>query len=516
MYEIDPAKPFSESLIWEINRDYYLKKGLAAWQDGTVPHHLTSNSLVGKTYAELIFAFLKDSAHQGRIKDKVYILELGAGHGRLAFHILMHLERLAVLNQSALPPFCYVLSDFVEENLTFFEDHPQFKPYYEKGLLDVAFFDATKTEEILLRHSGTKITPGALRQPVLAIANYFFDSIPTDLFYLKNTQMFTCSVAIETKEDPHGMDETTLLKKMELAYDTHPMQSPHYKETALNDILEDYRKQVFDTYLFFPYIGLKCLANLHKFSQKGLMILSMDKGFHEIYDLENVGKPDIVTHGSFSIWVNYHAFKEFCERQGGTAFFPASAASHSEVCCLLFLPGSEHYQETKAAYQRSIDDFGPDDFNDLKKLTYRHIAGMTLSELISILRLSAYDSTMFANVLPRIKQVSQRITFNDRKRLAETMHQTWKMYFSLKESLDLAYEIGGIFYDLGFYREALNYFRYSVNLYGEQADVYYNRALCHYQLREDALFLETVNEAKAAFPTFEKFKHLDSLDLGAA
>ena len=515
-YEVDPDKPFAESLIWQLNRDYYLKMGMAAWKDGPVPHHLTSNSLVGKTYAELIFGFLKDLAHRGYTKEKVYILELGAGHGRLAFHILKHLERLIDYHQSALPPFCYVLSDFVEENLNFFYQHAQFQKYYEEGLLDVAYFDAMHSDAIQLRRSKMEIVPGSLQQPILGIANYFFDSIPSDLFYLKNTKMFACSVSVGTAENPDGMDEAMLLQKMELAFQNEPVQSPPYKDAVLNNMLENYRQLVFDTYLFFPRAGLQCLANLHKFSKKGLMVLSMDKGFHEIYDLENVGKPDIVTHGSMSIWVNFHAFKVFCEQQGGTAYFPVSATSHSQVCCLLFLPGSEQYHEINTAYQRFVNDFGPDDFNGLKKLTYRNIAGMNLTELISVLRLSGYDSTMFANVLPQIKQVSRRITFHNRKRLAETMHQTWEMYFSLNESLDLAYEMGGIFYDLGFYTEALNYFQHSVSIYGNQPDVYYNRALCYYQLREDALFLQTVDEAKAAFPAFDKFRHLDSLDLGAA
>ena len=124
------------------------------------------------------------------------------------------------------------------------------------------------------------------------------------------------------------------------------------------------------------------------------------------------------------------------------------------------------------------------------------MAQMSLKELIAMLRMSAYDSTMFKNFLPRLKQLITRISFAERNRLAQTMHQTWNMYFTLNESFDLAYEIGGILYDLGFFREALEYFQYSINLFGHTADVYYNQALCYYQLREDSLFLKTLTEAK--------------------
>ena len=77
-YLVESVKPFSESLIWQLNRDFYQEQGIKAWSEGTVPHNLTSNSRVGKTYAELILAFLKDLAFKGQSEETVYILELGA------------------------------------------------------------------------------------------------------------------------------------------------------------------------------------------------------------------------------------------------------------------------------------------------------------------------------------------------------------------------------------------------------------------------------------------------------
>jgi SAM-dependent MidA family methyltransferase len=86
-------KPFHDSMIWQLNRDYYQDIGIDAWSSGEVPHNITSNSFVGKTYAALIFAMLKDLARKEKL-DTVYILELGTGHGRLAFHVLKHLEKM--------------------------------------------------------------------------------------------------------------------------------------------------------------------------------------------------------------------------------------------------------------------------------------------------------------------------------------------------------------------------------------------------------------------------------------
>lgn len=515
-FVIEAEKPFSESLIWQLNRDYYDKEGIDAWSDGTVPHHLTSNSMVGKTYAELIFGFLKDLARKGQTKEKVYILELGAGHGRLAFHILKHLEKLTELPHLNLPPYCYVLSDIVEENLNFFQNHAQFQPYFEKGLLEVAYFDAIGGNEISLRYSGKQILSKSLNQPLLVIANYFFDSIPKDLFHFNNTKVSTGTVSIKSQEKPKVDKTIKDLKNLDLTFHLNPIKSPFYENTILNEIIEDYRLSLFNTYLFFPNAGFKCIDNLCDLSQKGMILLSMDKGYHELHDLENAKKPDMVAHGSMSFWVNYHAIGAYCEKNGGHAIFPKFSTFHLELGCLFFMPEAETFTELTNAYHRYVDDFGPDDFTGMKKFTYKHIAEMNLRELIGMLRMSYYDSAMFVNVLPRLKQVFQRITFNDRNRLAQTMHQTWDMYFYLNEPEDLAFEMGGMLYALGYYKEALDYFKYSVNNYGQTPDVFYNKALCYYQLRQDDPFLETIKEAKIAFPDYQKFQELSKLDLGAA
>ena len=515
-YQIDSIKPFSESLIWQLNRDYYQQTGIEAWRDGTVPHNLTSNSMVGNTYAQLIFAFLKDLAGKGQSNEKIYILELGAGHGRLAFHVIQHLERLVSQTGLNLPKYCYVISDIGEENLNFFFEHPQFQAFFEKGILDVAYFDAVASTTLELRYAKSTILPQELNQPVLVIANYFFDSLPMDLFYFKDKNIFTCSVSLESSENPEGMNTATLIKNIETIYYNFPLEKSCYANPILNEILEEYRELVFDTYLFFPTMGFQCIQNLQRLSKKGMMLISMDKGFHEIRDIENSKKPDMITHGSLSFWVNYHALGAYCKKQNGKALFPAYSTLHLELVCLLFLPEPDTYYETRVTYERVVNDFGPDDFNGMKEFAYKNYSKMSMPDVINLVRLGAYDSTMLRNFLPHIKNLSKRITVNDRTRLAQTMHRVWEMYFTLNEDYDMAFDIGGVFYSLGYYKEALNYFAHSVKQFGEKPDIFYNSALCYFHLRQDDLFIKTVKEAKAAFPNYENFAHLDKLDLTAS
>ncbi len=514
-YQVETAKPFAESLIWQLNRNYYQNSGIDAWRSGDVPHHVTSNSKVGNTYAELIFAFLKDLGIQGHTQETVHLIELGAGHGRLAYHILQHLDRLCTQSKLALPPYCYIISDIGKDNLSFFLNHPQFKSFFEKGQADVAYFDAIGSDEIKLQYANHTIKAQELQQPIIGIANYFFDSIPTDLFHIKNNTISSCLLSLESTIDTSQMDDAKLLENINVIYHNEAISSPIYEHEIMNEIINEYANLESETYLFFPRNGIKCIDNVRQLSQKGLMLISMDKGYHELHDLENSKKPEMITHGAMSFWVNYHALGIYCKKNKGTVLFPSLSTFNLAIGCLLFLEDGAQYTETHSAYQRFIDDFGPDDFNSIKKTVYNNISRLNLMELISMLRLSAYDSTFFINLLPRLKQVSTKISFNERARFAQTMHETWRLYFTLNESYDLAFEIGGMMYALGYYKEALEYFEHSIALFGQKADIYYNKALCYYHLREDDLFLATVAEGKAAFPEYKNYTHLDSLDLNA-
>jgi hypothetical protein len=512
---LESSKLFSQSLIWQLNHNYYEESGIDAWRNGTVPHHITSNSMVGKTYAELILGFLKDLSVQGCTEETIYLVELGAGHGRLAYHILQHLEKLIDLEDRELPSFCYILSDRVEKDLLFFKNHPQLQHYYKQGTLDYAYFDALESNEIHLRYSDKIIRAKDLKQPIISIANYFFDSLPNDLFILKNGEISVCSVSLESSIDPQLVDTTNLLKNLKLTYQNELIKTPYYSQPVFNEILEDYRNLGFDTYLFFPQKGIECMAKMAEFSKKGLMMLSLDKGYHEISNLNNKVEPEIIMHGSFSLWVNYHALGAYCKKKGGQSLFSSYSTFHLELACLLFVPSKTIFTNTIAAYERFVNDFGPDDFNSIKKLTYSNLMELKLIELIAILRLSAYDSTLFKKLLPQIKIASNTITIEERKRLAQTLHRVWHFYFNIGEPCDMAYEIGGLFYDLGFYKEALDYFGYSKKIHGPKVDTYYNSILCFYQLRQDFLFSSTLKEAKNKFPKDAQLEELEKLDLTA-
>jgi len=513
-FKVEPICLFSESSIWDFNENYYQKAGLGAWQENVVPHQMTSNSMVGKTYASVILGLLRDLSFKNKTAETVYIVELGAGHGRLAFHILQHLEYLTADLNIKLPPYCYVISDIVADSFPFFLNHPQLKSFFEQGKVDVAYFNATDSETLDLLHSKRSIARQDLDQPLVLVANYFFDSLPTDLFYVKDKNISACMASLECDVDPETLEEEGLIEHMSIKFFREKVERPFYEDPIYNEILDEYKNNIKASNIFFPTTGFQCLSNLQKLSKQGVMLLSMDKGYHRLEELEHKETPDLIFHGSFSIWVNYHAFELYCQKKHGKALLPSSASFYSPVVCLLLLPDPEDYKETVASYENHINRFGPDDFNGIKHITYQTISRLNMKNLMALIRLSHYDSTFFTKLLPRIKQLIGHISVVERTRLGETLTQIWNMYFNISEPLDLAYEIGGLFYDLGYYQKALVAFAHSTAQFGDKADVYYNSALCHYQLKEDAKFEKVKEAGKVLFPEYARFGELDGLDMG--
>ena len=241
----------------------------------------------------------------------------------------------------------------------------------------------------------------------------------------------------------------------------------------------------------------------------------MDKGIHSLEKIRKKNKPDIITHGSFSLWVNFHALGRYCTKTGGEVYFPSYSTFHAQVACLMFLDGADEYTNTYAAYERYVNDFGPDDYNSLKKMTYTHISKMPLIHLLAIIRLSAYDSNLFSKIVPQLRLEVQRVSHEERDRIAQMLNKIWNFYFNINEERDMALTIAGFFFDLGYYKYALDYFQHSTDRYGITIETHYNQTVCYYQLRQDEQFTNSLNLAKKLFPNTDVFKKLDNLDLEA-
>ena len=476
-----PSKqPFSQSHIWELQSDYFESVGIEAWQNGVVPHYLTSNPVVGKTYAELVMALLRDLSIRGQPTEPVYILELGAGHGRLCYHFLKHFEKYYENSALQLPPICYVLSDFAASNLVFWQTHPRLQPYIESGKVDFALFNAASDTEILLRKSGKRLSTESLAQPLVVIANYFFDTIPQELFRINNGQVQQVLVSIESAPALEQVAPADRINALELAYSYKKAKQPIYpQEPVLNHLLAFYQEHLSNSHLLFPHIGIRCLERLRSLSTSGLVLLSADKGEHHLSNLDYWPAPALSKHGSFSLTVNYHAFKWYCENQKGIALFPHHQHNSLDLGCLLLLKRASSYSETIHAYNRFVQDFGPDDYFNLKKLVEKRFGSLSYQDIIAVTRLSGYDARIFQQMLPDLLNELETISSNERWNILMIVHRIWDTYFPLGEAEDLAANLGNLLLELQFYEEAIRYYEKSIVIYGKMDHILYNMALCY-------------------------------------
>ncbi|OJJ19855.1 hypothetical protein BKI52_15350 [marine bacterium AO1-C] len=465
--------PFAQSPLWQLQRQYFKNNGIKAWSTGEVPHYVTNNPYTAKVYANIILGFLRDHHAPHMPNEPVYIVELGTGSGRLTYHLLLALVQLAEAATDQIPPFVYVMTDFVQANLDFWEIHPRLKPFFESGLLDYALFDAEKDTTIYLQKRQKTLTPKSVSQPVIAIANYFFDAIPQELFYMDEGQAYQTLVNLE---GPPSKD----MKQTEVRYEYEAIEEPPFEQPSLRQLFRQYQQQMVNSHLLFPHIGINCLMSIKALSLKGLMLVTADKAAHQLEKWQNRPEPYMALHGGcFSLTANYHALKEHCHLKGGKALLPGQASPGITIGAFLYVNKPENCHETLLSYQTHVEDFGTDDFFSIKKHVEQAIPAMSIRSMFAYLRLAHYDVKLFRQLLPRFYELTD--TFNDqtRQEVLKAVQKVWRNYYPMGEHYDLAAEIGSLLQAIQLPAEALIFFQWSEQIQEPNEEIQYQQALCY-------------------------------------
>ncbi len=80
MHILEHDVPFSHSLLWDLQREYFETASVTAWSTHTVPLYVTNNPALARAYAAVVAAWLEDA---GATDAPLTIVELGAGPGRI-------------------------------------------------------------------------------------------------------------------------------------------------------------------------------------------------------------------------------------------------------------------------------------------------------------------------------------------------------------------------------------------------------------------------------------------------
>ncbi|MGO4183534.1 SAM-dependent methyltransferase [Paenibacillus sp. TAF43_2] len=505
-----PIYRFSEAPIWELQRAYFEEQGIEAWQNDEVPQYITNNPVIASAYAEIIFGFLQDKARLGGISEEpITILELGAGSGRLAYQVLTALCELIDFAGMELPPFRYIMSDLPVKNIAYWQQHERLQPFVQQGILDFAKFDAVRDTELQLTESGVTIKQADLKQPLLLVANYFFDSIPQELIYVDEGHIFECKVsfAIPAAEED-GIDVSDMLVSIEPEY--HYRRAAEYEEQSYpyRNVIELYKQQLEDSHILFPEIGMDCLERLGRLSQAGFVLLTADKGDHRMENWAFAEPPELIHHGSFSLTANYHAIQHVFEQKGALSYFTNHHYKNLNVGCIIMLEKPSSYANTRLAYRRFVERFGPDDFFSLKLWFDEHLESLELYAILAFWRLSRYDAQLFIQSAERIQSLLPDSSDEEADDLRQGMQMMWAGYYPMNEQHHLALACGSLFYELELYADARLYLERSMEAGKTTVAALYKLAICCYEEGEEPEALQYAHQVLAMEPEHEEANSL--------
>jgi hypothetical protein len=482
---IEEQKPLSRSMLWRMQRDFYEEQGKDAWEN-KIPYFLTSNAFMAKAYAHVILGYLQDCGRDTRDPDQpIHIVELGAGSGRLSFLLIKKLQALRL--QSPLPTaaFRYVMTDFTQKNIDFWRSHPALQPFINDGLLDFALFDAENDSRLLLQESGVALAPETNRNPVVAVANYLFDSLIQDVFRVRSG-ILEEGLATRYTNDPNLPDpqKTVKLEQIKVRYDFKPVPRGYYQDPEFDQILHGYRDRLCDSIVCFPIGALRCIRSLMHLSNNRLFLLSGDKGRCCEQDLITNEQPVLTNHeGCFSLLVNYHAIGQyFRNKNSGLCCYKKSR--DGLLCIAGFVSGeaSQSYPATQFAWDEHIDTFGPGEFFDLFSNVLKNREKMPLLSLLSMIRLSDYDSIVFCKLSDAISNALADISHEHETRLFKMLEHVWDTWYCMQESGTDANQIAKIYYHRHCYAKCISINKKIMEHYGENPSSLFNIGICLYKI----------------------------------
>lgn len=495
--EIQSGVKFSKSLLWGAQREYYDSLGVEAWSD-QVPFYVTSNPLIADQYARLLLRFFQDWTSQNPSDDGCfYILELGTGCGQFSFYLLKRMRELQQQWGLSAINYCYVMSDFTQNNLSFWRSHPGLQSFLESGELDFAVFDLESDKAITLQQSGTVLTKGDFTRPLSVIANYLFDSVVADVFRVQDGAIYESLVNLSIEKrhyDPKEMDWS----KVELGFERQQVEDNHYGEPELDRLLAYYQSHLSDAYLTYPIGSLRGLLNLADLASGRLFLLSSDKGYVELAELEEAAKPELAFHGSFSMMVNYHAIAKFFKNQQGDAYlqelFDAFATGVFTLgCSLAELP------RTREVVQDTVGGFCPGHFYHIYDGFDQVVKSASIEMIASMLAMSHWDPAIFELASDRLSEIVDDADVDVVQYLARHMPDIAANFYFIPESTDVLFSIGVFFQEIEEFDQAEIYYAQSERFYGDNFELSFNMGYCLFE--QDKLA-----EAKAYFARAHAFQ----------
>lgn len=505
----------SDSELWPLHEQYYANMGVSAW-DSLVPCFITSSAYIAEAYAEMIVAFLEDHYQHLDLSEPLYILEMATGVGRFSFLLLKELEKkLACFSKFEQLQLRYVMTDFTENNVNFWREHPSLQPFLLKGMLDFAVFRPEEDSTLNLMVSGQTLSPGKVKNPLIAIANYFFDTIRQDLFRVNDYQLeeglVTLERTINSAEQKAAFPKFSELRP-NCRYQGISPQC-YYPETEFNQILADYQREIRHGSIIFPIGALRVIKNLEALSNNNVFLLSSDKAFAEMNHMLLYRQHTFQVHGSFSYMVNYDAIgRYFKNRQGHYYNNSQWSTTLATVCCVAT-------QEPSPSRER-LEYYVSQHLNGSSRITSTLNAGSEetcrITQALATIRLNLGDTRILCAEAPKLVENLEQATQEQKHDLLELMELAGQKAFFFRGERNLSYWLAELYDRLGLPEKSLEWVEHAMTGYSEYLWEYsYMKGRALEKLNQRMLALECYRQSTILKPDFDQayraLKNLETL-----
>lgn len=496
--EAGPPEPqcrFSQASLWQYQLQYYREAGVDVWRSGTVPSLISNNAAMARIWADTICAWLHDHEETLDLNEPLYVIELGAGAGRLAFLILKALSARRptdpLLRKVKLK---YVLTDIAEGTVDFWRNHPPLRPFHDNGSLDVAEWSPTSGEPLKL--SKRRAPLSALRNPPIVIANYLIDSLPADVFAVENATLFEHMVTLTPLVDS--------FPKME--FDNVPAGAEPYGDPSLDSMLQFYRRKLTKGLFVFPIDALKAFENMERLFGPEMMILVADMGSSRVGAFEDITQwhPSFFD-GAMAVDCNFHALGHWVKERGGTFLDPDDVRSSFRIGAYVLgkTPPLHHVQRT---LRPAMQSFGPFDMMNLVMLEQGERVNM--GRLLAAVHLSEHDPLVFGHLAPFFDDalmMDGSVTETDAVTVVKAMQKVIANDYGLGDSAGLAYAIARLAHRIGAYELAIWGYETTMAHLGDDVDLLMNIGWCE----------QALGQRKAAIATLRRVIHIEPMNQDA-
>jgi tetratricopeptide (TPR) repeat protein len=470
---------FSLSPIWKLQRHYYDSLGVEAWTEH-VPFYITSNPVIAAQYARSMLSFCQDWLlnNPEQVDQTFYIIELGTGTGQFSYYVLQALVELKRKWGLDHVNLCYVMTDFTSNNLNYWDNHPSLKCYIDMGVLDFAVFDMEQDAYIKLTHQNVTLSKNSLLTPLMVVGNYLFDSVLIDVFHIKNGEIKETLVEMVAPSD-FDCEKNIPWDKVQLNYSDSEIAENYYQDAVFDSILQSYKDCLDDTYLHFPIAGLRCLNNLSALSNGKLLLFTSDKGYTQQSELDDISPPELDSHGSFSLMVNYNAFDKYFQKNEGWASMqePFDAFVTGVFGMGVSLNELPNFSRS---LKDVFDHYCPGHYYHLYDHFVKSVDSASLETIGSMLAFSHWDPAILDLAADRISDLMDSSDQDVLNYLESHMGQLADNFYFVPGADDTLFSIAVFLQEAENFEEAIIYYLRSLELFGENGELYFNLGYCHF------------------------------------